>query len=497
MKQASSISDWSPRLKGRVSLGLLIRLLLLLLIPFHIHPTTIQSALFDSPQVKAQTCSIKNFHQNLSFLSGAALISTSEFISRRNNLGKALHIEGLDAFILEPGYTFQYYGNISQKDWEPWEPEERPFLMVVEPVVNATSGEIEGKMSFLAPAFEVGRVRMLGIPVEDEKEALNIVGWEEDWDPYVTLRDGLFAGKKGAKIMVDEELRDYIGRGLTSAGFETVGLGGEVEAVRQIKTQPEIEILKAVNTGTVMAIRAMRPCLTVGLTENQIMEILDNTLLSIGFEPFFDIVLIDENAALPHGGFVTGNNKIKETSMILIDVGAHYLGYSSDVCRSIFIDPPTRSTWHKLSAIPPWSATQQTDTEKEAEKDLLKQKLKVWYLVLDAQAAARAQLRPNSTAASVDMAAREVITAAGYGPYFTHRVGHGIGIKAHESPYLNKANHKTRLRPGMVFTNEPGVYLTGKFGVRHEDVYLVKESGEAGNLCRKEARDPREPLPPS
>lgn len=369
--------------------------------------------------------------------------------------------------------------------------------MVVEPVINAQSGEIEGKMSFLAPAFEVGRVRMLGIPVEDEKKALDILGWEEHWDPYATLRDGLFDGKNGVKIMVDEELRDYIVRGLTSAEFETVGLGGEVEAVRQIKTQPEIDILRAVNTGTVMAIRAMRPCLTIGLTENQIMGILDNTLLSIGFEPFFDIVLIDENAALPHGGFITGNNKIKETSMILIDVGAHYLGYSSDVCRSIFIDPPRKSMWHKLLAILPWSTTKKTDSGTEAEKGLLKQKLEVWYLVLNAQAAARAQFKPNSTAASVDIAAREIIKAAGYGPYFTHRVGHGIGIKAHESPYLNKGNHETRLRPGMVFTNEPGVYLTGKFGVRHEDIYLVKESGEAENLCRREARDPREPLPPS
>lgn len=461
------------------------------------NPTTIQSIFLDGPAVKAQKCSIENFHKNLFFLSDDYPISTSEFISRRNNLGKALHVEGLDAFILEPGYTFQYYGNISQKDWEPWEPEERPFLMIVEPVINATSGEVEGKMSFLAPAFEVGRVKMLGIPVEDEREPLEILGWEEHWDPYATLRDGLFDGKKGVQVMVDEELRDYIVRGLTSAGFETLGLGGEVEAVRQIKTQPEIEILKAVNTGTVMAIRAMRPCLTVGLTEAQVMEILDNTLLSIGFEPFFDIVLIDENAALPHGGFVTGNNKIKESSMILIDVGAHYLGYSSDVCRSIFIDPPKRNLWHRLGAILPWSTIPQASADKQAEKELLKQKLEVWYLVLDAQAAARAQFKPNFTAASVDIAARGIIAAAGYGPYFTHRVGHGIGIKAHESPYLNKGNHETRLRPGMVFTNEPGVYLTGKFGVRHEDVYLVKESGEAENLCHREARDPWEPLPPS
>lgn len=491
MKDVIPISNWSSRSQKRLSFSLVIGLLLLFLLPLHINPTTIQTTLSDSPIAKAQKCSIENFHENLSFLTEVYPISTSEFISRRNNLGKALHAEGLDAFILEPGYTFQYYGNISQKDWEPWEPEERPFLMVIETDISLMNGEVGGKMSFLAPAFEVGRVRMLEIPVEDEKEPLEIIRWEEHWDPYATLRDRLFAGKKGVNVMVDEELRDYIVRGLTSAGFETVGLGGEVEAVRQTKTEAEVDILRAVNTGTVLAIRAMRPCLTAGFTENQVMEILDNTLLSIGFEPFFDIVLVDENAALPHGGFVTGDNEIRETSMILIDVGAHYLGYSSDVCRSFFINPPKRGMWHRLGVILHWSAMPQTT---EAEEELLRQKLEVWYLVLDAQAAARAQFRPNSTAASVDIAAREVITAAGYGPYFTHRVGHGIGIKAHESPYLNKGNHGTRLRPGMVFTNEPGVYIPGKFGVRHEDVYLVREDGEAENLCSQEAKGPREPF---
>ena len=76
---------------------------------------------------------------------------------------------------------------------------------------------------------------------------------------------------------------------------------------------------------------------------------------------------------------------------------------------------------------------------------------------------------------------------------FTHRVGHGIGIKAHESPYLNKGNNETLLRPGMVFTAEPGVYILGKFGVRHEDIYLVKEDSEAENLSGGEAKGPWEP----
>jgi Xaa-Pro aminopeptidase len=89
----------------------------------------------------------------------------------------------------------------------------------------------------------------------------------------------------------------------------------------------------------------------------------------------------------------------------------------------------------------------------------------------------------------VDLAARKVITDAGYGQDFTHRVGHGIGIKAHESPYLHKGNTEEILRPGMAFTLEPGIYLEGKFGVRHEDVFLVKENGEADILTGSRAQD--------
>lgn len=102
-------------------------------------------------------------------------------------------------------------------------------------------------------------------------------------------------------------------------------------------------------------------------------------------------------------------------------------------------------------------------------------------------------LKPSNSAASVDIAARKVITDAGYGEYFTHRVGHGIGIKAHESPYLNKGNFGTELRAGMTFTSEPGVYLVEKFGVRHEDILLVREDGEPEVLSGTRASGPWDP----
>jgi Xaa-Pro aminopeptidase len=123
----------------------------------------------------------------------------------------------------------------------------------------------------------------------------------------------------------------------------------------------------------------------------------------------------------------------------------------------------------------------------------IQEKLRVWNIVLEAQTASLHAMQAGKSAASVDIAARDVITEAGYGEAFTHRVGHSIGIKAHESPYLNKGEVNVTLRAGMVFTSEPGIYLVGKFGARHEDVLLVREDGEPEVLSGQRARGPWDP----
>ncbi|KAH7303872.1 peptidase M24, structural domain-containing protein [Stachybotrys elegans] len=426
----------------------------------------------DNVVTKVQQCAIDNLKADTWFLDDAVPIEAEEFLERRDRLAKALAVNGVDAFVLEPGYTFQYYGNISQVDWEPWEPEERPFLMLIMPQTSP-NGEVTAKTAYLSPHFEEGRVRMLGIPSRDQE--LDIVVWEEHWNPYTTLLESrLFEGKDRPILMADEEMRDYIVRGLDTNGFKTVGLTPEAELVRQTKSAAEVELIRAVNTGTVQAVRAMRPCLVPGLTEDEVTAILNNALLSINFSLFFNIVLFEEHGALPHGGFVTGGKKVNYNTMIVIDVGAHYMGYSSDICRSFLIDGP--------------------DNGEEVEADpLAEEKEKVWQIVLDAQTAAAQAFKPNHSAASVDIAARTVIEDAGYGYGFTHRLGHGIGIKAHESPYLNKWNRDVLLQPGMTFTNEPGIYLEGKFGVRHEDIYLVTEHGDAELLSGPRAKGLREP----
>lgn len=393
--------------------------------------------------------------------------SLDEYVLRRNNLAKALVSEQIDAFIAEPGYTFSYYANVSQKDWEPWEPEERPFLLVIRPE-TLSDGSIVANTTFLVPNFEEARARLLGMPFEGE---IDTITYEEHWNYYATLWLAPIWGETLIPtIMVDEEIRDFIQRGLSGNGFHVKGLAGEVEAVRQIKSEKEIGILRAVNTGTVEAIRAMRTCLYSGVMEREVAEVLDATLQAGGLQPFFDLVEFGKSAALPHGGY-DGTRKLEAGMFVLIDVGAHLYGYSSDVTRTFY---------------PPFS-TRATRLDHTAEQE------KVWQIVLDAQTAAVKAMLPNTTAAAVDLAARDVIEAAGYGQYFTHRLGHGIGIKAHESPYLNKGNYGARLRPGMTFTAEPGVYVLDRFGVRHEDVLLVREDGEPDLLSGRFATSPWEP----
>ncbi|KAL6706738.1 hypothetical protein ACN47E_005280 [Coniothyrium glycines] len=423
---------------------------------------------FESKLERFRQCSINNYGvTGFDFLHTADPPSKEEYMLRRNNVAKALTVDGVDAFVAEPGFMFSYLANVSQPKWEPWEPEERPFLMVIRPQV-LLDGSVVANTSFLVPHFEEMRARLLHMPFEEE---IHTITYEEHDNYYSTLYiSEIWGDILSPKVMVDEEIRDFIQRGLGSNGFTVSGLSGEVEAVRQVKTDLEIGIIRAVNTGTVEAIRAMRLCLYPNVTENEVASVLDDTMRAGGLDPFFDLVEFGKSAALPHGGY-DGTRKLEPDMFILIDVGAHLYGYSSDVSRTFY---------------PPFTAESMATSNTTEQRD-------VWQLVLDAQVAAARSMVAGSTAASVDIAAREVIESAGYGDKFTHRLGHSIGIKAHESPYLNKGNFGAILRPGMVFTAEPGVYVLDRFGVRHEDVLVVREDGEPENISGGFARTPWEP----
>lgn len=230
-----------------------------------------------------------------------------------------------------------------------------------------------------------------------------------------------------------------------------------ISRMRMVKDEIEIEQMSEAARIAECALAAILPSIKPGVTEKQIASRLVGRLFQEGSDPeppFFPIVSYSENSANPHA--VPGERILREGDLVLIDWGAGYNGYYSDITRVFAMG----------------------DIQPELEK--------VAQFVQEANAAGREAVKPGVLASDVDRAARNVITKAGYGDYFIHRTGHGLGREAHEEPYIS-AFDDTELVPGMVFTIEPGIYLPSRGGVRIEDDILVTEEG-----CRSLTRQSRE-----
>lgn len=203
---------------------------------------------------------------------------------------------------------------------------------------------------------------------------------------------------------------------------------------------------------TLLAYRAVAQSVKEGMSTPDVRELVAAGFRKVGFAGGASLN-IDEFTALPHGSRQA--QTLRQGSILMLDGGCFVQGYTSDITRTFVIGKPTE----KMNA--------------------------VFDLVKQAQAAALKAARPGVLAADVDAAARKVISDGGYGPgftYFTHRVGHGIGMDGHEWPYFVKNNMfgwnlAPRLKPGMTLSDEPGVYIKGEFGVRLEDDLLLTENG--------------------
>jgi Xaa-Pro dipeptidase len=230
---------------------------------------------------------------------------------------------------------------------------------------------------------------------------------------------------------------------------------------RRIKDAHEIALMRRAGEITVEAHRAVFQSLREGVTQAEVAgwSALAHRRLGVGGG---SLVLFGKDAAFPHG--TTSPQPLKAGELVLIDGGSSVHGYSSDITRTgIFGAPPTE------------------------------RQRRVWDVVRQAQEAAFRAARPGVPCQAVDAAARKVIDEAGFGPgyrTFTHRVGHGIGMDGHEWTYLVKGN-ETHLAPGMCFSDEPGIYIPGEIGVRHEDVIFITPEG-AQNLTKWTA-SPEEP----
>lgn len=227
---------------------------------------------------------------------------------------------------------------------------------------------------------------------------------------------------------------------------EVGDLSGRVEAMRLAKDESELSPMRRACRIIDEVVAWAQTQLQAGMTERQLVALIDQRLeRHYGVGPAFpSLVQFGANSALPHGA--PGERKLAQGDAVLLDIGARVDGYPSDITRTAFLG---------------------------SASDTLRQ---VYQVVLEAHLAAAAQLRPGVAAKEVDKAARTVITAAGFGDNFTHRVGHGLGLEVHEPPSMHGQN-STPLAVGMVVTVEPGIYLPGLGGVRIEDDYLITPEG--------------------
>ncbi|KAI0143164.1 peptidase M24, structural domain-containing protein [Xylariaceae sp. FL1272] len=388
-----------------------------------------------------ETCAWESLSEHTSLLS-VPPITRSEFLTRQDVLAAALRDAGVDAFIAEPSASSTYYHNISSA----FHLSERPFLSIL-----SSSGEF----SYLVPQFETGRINPSSqhMVFEGDGDAAAI-SWAEESNPYQVLKEQQGSLKK---VMIDEHARHMIAAGLQDVGIEVVPMSLEVKQLRAVKTDAEIDIMRGISSFTRQLVRSIQGCIKVGTSQEDLVAAGHGLFARAGVgEGYWAIALFGSQAAYPHGG--KRGAILQESEFILLDIGSVLDGYGSDVTRTFL--PVGGAVSDEL--------------------------MEIWNTVHKSQSAGFAKMFPNETCRDADAASRVPVEKLGYKEFYTHRLGHGLGLEMHEHPFLNGANEE-KLRAGVVVTNEPGIYVTNEqakslgkdegFGVRLEDPILVTEDG--------------------
>jgi Xaa-Pro dipeptidase len=368
-----------------------------------------------------------------SMRSEAKPVAVEERTSRQEKARQLMRDNNLSAILLTQGTSLVYFTGIE------WWGGERLFAMVL---------PAKGDAFYVAPAFEEGRAREQ-IALAPEGKNPDVRVWQEDESPYARVAQGLGdRGISGSAIGFEETVKfvfsDNIRKAAASASFTSAT--PVTAGCRMIKSAHEIELMRLAAKVTLAAYEATYRSLKAGMTRKDVESMLETAHRQLGFEGGAD-VLVGEYSAFPHGTILP--QEIREGTIVLIDGGCSVEGYASDITRTFVLGKAS---------------------------DKMKQ---VFDIVHRAQSTALATARPGTEAGSVDAAARKVITDAGYGPdykYFTHRLGHGMGMDGHEWPYLVRGN-TTKLQPQMTFSDEPGIYIRGEFGIRLEDDMHILENG--------------------
>ncbi len=354
---------------------------------------------------------------------------------RRERIARAQQLmvdRKMDAILLAGGTSQLYFTGIR------WGNSERLFATVI---------PAKGKAFCVCPSFEEDRAReqLNRGPLRDAE----VMTWHEDESPYKLVASGLrSAGKSGATLGIEERtpwvFSDEIAKAapalqLTSATPVTAGC-------RMIKSAQELDLMQIANHATLKVYEAVYRALQPGMTQTDASRLISSAYARVGFRGEASVE-IGAYSANPHGSATP--QVIRENTVVMIDDGCLVEGYNSDITRTFVLGTAS---------------------------DKMK---RVFEIVHRAQKAALSAARPGVECQSVDSAARKVITDAGYGPdyhFFTHRVGHGIGMDGHEWPYLVRGN-TLPLQTNMTFSDEPGIYVRGEFGIRLEDDMRITENG--------------------
>jgi len=360
-------------------------------------------------------------------------ITIAERAGRQEKARRLMQENKLDAILMMEGTSLTYFTGMR------WWGGERMFAMIL---------PAKGEPIYVCPAFEEGRAREQIAKGPGGAKA-DVRVWQEDESPYQRTSQALQdLGISTGSLGIEETVRFVFSEGVGKASPQTglVSATPVTAGCRMIKSDNEIALMRLASAVTLTAYEATYRALKDGMTQQQIADLVEQAHSKLGFEGGAD-VQVGEYSAFPHGS--TTPQVIHEGTIILMDGGCKAEGYCSDITRTYVLGKPT---------------------------DKMK---KVFDVVHRAQSTALATARPGVECGSVDAAARKVITDAGYGPdykYFTHRVGHGMGMDGHEWPYLVHGN-KTMTATNMTFSDEPGIYIRGEFGIRLEDDMHITENG--------------------
>ena len=351
-------------------------------------------------------------------------------LARLNNLTASMRTSKLDAVILNPGPTLTYLTGVH------FHLMERPVVLFVAPGQDPV---------LVLPELELPKMELFPYKVQAVAYGENPSEWENAFRKAAQA-----LGLDGKRIGVEpRQLRllefSHVKAGAPESEFPDAS--NVLSMLRLKKDKAEVDSMRRAVKIAQDALEATIPLIKIGMTERELSSELVMQLLKNGSDsefPFAPIVSAGPNSANPHAS--PTERKLQAGDLLVVDWGAAYDGYISDLTRTFSVG----------------------EVEDEYQK--------IHRIVQESNAAGRAAGKPNVPCADVDKAAREVIEKAGYGKYFTHRTGHGIGMEGHEDPYMRGDNMQL-LEPGMAYTVEPGIYLTGRNGVRIEDNIVITETG--------------------